>query len=114
MSLYQEQKMYKPKIEDIIPEYLDVEMGTLALDFIAGLRTSKINPAWTLTNQWKAVCKGKNIVRIGLGSWNPSDGNKKWVVVTYLQHLNSYANTIMTEGDNIFGFMTPTNLHSMQ
>jgi hypothetical protein len=98
LSLYQEQKKTKPKIEDVIPEYLDGDVKNLALDFVACLRAYKMNPAWTLTNQWKAVCKGKNLFRICLDPWNPQGKNRKWVVVAYLQNLDDYAGTVITEG----------------
>jgi len=97
MSLYQEQKKIKPKIEDIITERLDGDMKNLALDFVAHLRANKINPAWTLTDQWKVVSKGKNILRVGLSPWNPSGKNRRWVVTAYLQHLDTYAETIIAE-----------------
>jgi hypothetical protein len=100
MSLYQEQKKTKPKIEDLIPEYLDGEMKDSALGFIAALRVNKINPSWTLTNQWKAVCKGKNIIRVSLAPWTPSGKSKnaKWVITAYLQHLDTYTEIIIAEG----------------
>ena len=55
MSLYQVQKEINPKVEDVISDYLDGEMKRIALDFIAFLRTNKMNPAWTLTNLWKVT-----------------------------------------------------------
>jgi len=108
VSLYQQQKAIKPLIEDIIPEYLDGEMKKVALDFAAYLRANKMKPAWVLTNQWKAVYKGRNICRISLSPWNPPGKSRKWVVTAYLEHIKDYEEKITDEGlqnlvwDNVF------------
>ena len=109
LSLYQQQKAIKPLIEDIIPEYLDGDMRDLALDFVAHMRSNKMKPAWILTNQWKAIYKGKNLCRISLSTWwNPPKKDTKWVVTAYLMHLNDYEETVIRENlqhflwDNVF------------
>ncbi|MCL2363456.1 MAG: hypothetical protein FWC71_02200 [Defluviitaleaceae bacterium] len=106
MSLYQEQKKIKPKIEDVIPVCLDGDMQDIALDFVATLRSNKINPSWTLTNQWKSVCKGKNIFRLSLLPWTPpgKSQNAKWVVTAYLQHLDKYTDIVIAENLQSFLF----------
>lgn len=107
VSLYQQQKATKPLIEDVIPEYLDDDMKKSALDFIAYLRANKMKPAWTLTNQWKAVYKGRNICRITLSPWNQHK-KYKWVVTAYLEHIKDYEAIIINEElqnfvwDNVF------------
>ena len=102
ISMYQKQKASNPLIEDMIPEYLDGDMKQSALDFAMWLRENKIKPAWTLTNQWKAICIGKNLCRIGLSPWNPPGKNKKWVVTVYIEHIKSYEETIITEALQCF------------
>jgi len=108
-SLYQQQKAIKPLIEDVIPEYLDGNMKTLAPDFTAHMRANKMRPSWTLTNQWKTVCKSKNLCRISLSTWwNPPKADTRWVVTAYLMHLKNYEETIIHENlqrfllDNVF------------
>jgi len=99
VSLYQQQKAAKPLIEGVIPDHLDGEMKVIALDFIAHMRANKMNPAWTLTNQWKVLCKGKNLCRISLDKWwSPHKEDTRWVVTAYLQNLESYAETEVNEG----------------
>jgi len=98
ISLYQEQKVAKPLIEDFIPGWFDNDMKNLALDFTAHLRTKKMKPTWYLTNQWKALCKGKIICRISLNTWwSPPREDTKWVVTAYLRHLKSYEEAIISE-----------------
>ena len=107
VSLYQRQKNIKPPIEDLLPENLDGGALTDALDFIAHLRTNKMKPAWTLTNQWKAVFKGRNICRISLAPWSEKK-KRKWVVTAYLENIKKYEETIIAENlqrflwDNVF------------
>jgi len=95
-SLYQQQKAIKPLVEDIIPEHIEGGMKNSALDFIAWLRANKMKPAWTLTNQWKAVYKGRNICRITLSPWNEFK-KVMWVVTAYLEHIKEYEDAIINE-----------------
>ncbi|MCL2816453.1 MAG: hypothetical protein FWD23_17800 [Oscillospiraceae bacterium] len=97
LSLYQQQKAVKPLIEDLIPEHIDGDMKENALEFVAWLRANKMKPAWTLTNQWKAVCRGRNICRIGLCSGHSAEKGRKWVVTAYLEHLQGYEGTVIDE-----------------
>jgi len=106
-SLYQQQKAIKPPVEDIIPEYLDGEMKDLALDFAAHMRVNKMKPAWVLTNQWKAVYKGRNICRITLHQ-GLLPKKFEWIVTAYLEHLNEYEEIVINENlqrylwDNVY------------
>ena len=106
-SLYQQQKATKPLVEDIIPDFLGGGALKNALDFIAYLRANKMKPSWTLTNQWKAAFKSRNICRITLAPWSEKKKNK-WVVTAYLENLKKYEDTLIAENlqrflwDNVF------------
>ena len=54
MSTYDpfKQSKTKPKIEEVIPEYLTGDNKQRALDFATWLRTNKMSPAWKITNGW--------------------------------------------------------------
>lgn len=98
-SLYQQQKAIKPLIEDLLPDFLDGDMKNSALDFVTFMRSNKIKPAWTLTNAWKAVCKGRCICYIHLGGGGAASAkNVKWVVTPYLEHINEYEKQILADG----------------
>ena len=96
-SLYQQQKACKPRVEAIIPNVLGDDADT-ALRFVAALRANKINPSWTLTNQWKAVYKGRNLCRITLSSDQSWAQYRRWVVTAYLENLTAYEATVLKEG----------------
>ena len=68
---FREQKAMKLKIEDEIPKFLEGDMKRSALDFVAYMRASKMQPSWQSTNSWKASFKGQNIcvIRLSNGSW---------------------------------------------
>ena len=92
-SLLEYQKKNKAKIEDFISEYLDGDMKKLALDFVAHMRENKMTLRWAgFTNAWKAVCKGRCICYINL-SW----GDVKWLVTPYLENINDYEGSIISE-----------------
>jgi len=110
VSLLQEQKKNKPKIEDVIPDYLDGEMKKAALDFARHMQENKMPLRWAgFTNAWKAACKSQCIcyVRLRGNSDVPSDGNsggRLWVVTPYLDHMHEYEGTVLREGvQNIIG-----------
>jgi len=90
MSVYQNQKVNKPKIEEIIPAHLDGEMKTLALDFVNYLREKKMSPIWASGNSWKLNNKGKGICYIKLD-------NEKWTLIPLLNHLNKYKDMVVSE-----------------
>ena len=94
MSLYQQQKAAKPLVEDLVSQHFDSEMKTLALDFAAHMRENKMKLTWTLTNQWKAVCRGRCVCYVGL----EYDKNVSWTITPYLEHIKEYEETIINEG----------------
>ena len=61
------EKSIKPKIDDIVEEFLDGENQNRALKFIAYLKSNNINIHWTNTNTWKAVKKGVCVCYISMG-----------------------------------------------
>jgi len=97
LTLYQQQKTTKPKIEDVIPYYINGDMKKTALDFVKYLRVNKMSPSWNGANQWGTVSQGKNICYISLGnkSWRKSD---YWIINLHLTHIKNYEISIMNEG----------------
>ena len=73
LSFAEQQKIAKPKIENVIAEALDGERQQNALSFVAWLRANKLNPVWTATNAWWVNYKGKRLVSIRLRGTN-TDG----------------------------------------
>lgn len=69
-----------------------------ALAFVDALRDAKIRLSWTLTNQWKAVYKGRNLCRITLSSGQSWAQYRRWVVTAYLERLADYEQTVCAEG----------------
>jgi hypothetical protein len=113
LTYFQQQKVDKPLVEDVIPVYLDGTMKKSALNLAAWLRANKLKPAWCLTNQWKAMCKGRNICRISMRPWSPGHKHRDWIanayiVTTYLENLNDYQEAVINEGlqnflwDNVY------------
>ena len=94
------QREIKPKVEDVLPYYLDNEMMESALLFMDYLREHKMNPRWAgVHNAWKYVYKGKPVYYIRLGKeWVRETENVKWVVTLYLNHLSEYEDFILREG----------------
>ena len=76
-SLFKEQKKARPKIEDVIPEYLGGDTRQSALDFVEYLRENNMQPQWSSANSWKFSYKGKGAghIRIEKDAWSPSPDN---------------------------------------
>ena len=92
------QKKTKPKIEEVIPYYLEEDMKQTALNFIAWLRNNKMRPVWAIHNGWKVI-KGKQICYIRLGKeWVNNTKDARWEVTIFLHHLDEYENEIVNEG----------------
>ena len=99
LTLLPVQRTIKPKVEDVLPYYLDGNLLESALDFVAYLRTERMNPGWAgVHNAWRANNKSKPICYIRLGKeWIRNTKNVKWVIVLYLNHMEEYANVIYQE-----------------
>ena len=95
------QRELKPDIEDILPHFLDGDELENALDFIAHLRSNKMNPRWAgVHNTWNCNYKGKIICFIRFGiTWHAKwKTNKiKWEISPNLININAYENEIINE-----------------
>jgi len=68
VTMNEEQKTTKPKIEDVINHFVDGETLKNAMAFIAYLRENNMNPRWASANSWRVTGKkSKPICRIDLG-----------------------------------------------
>ena len=67
MSFIKEQQKLKPKIEDIINEFLDGERLQNAQGFITYLRMNKLNPSYASYNAWWVNYKGKRLISLRVG-----------------------------------------------
>ena len=86
ITLLSVQKILKPKIEDVIPTYLEGDVKKSALDFIAYMRANKMQPVWLSHNTWKANYKGKGICSVRLPK---SDFPcKYWIVHPHISRWN--------------------------
>ena len=61
-----EPKKARPKIEDVIVDFLSGDSLKNALDFIAYLKENKMSPQWSATNSWKVSFKAHNVCFIRL------------------------------------------------
>ena len=108
----------KPKLEELIPDYLDGDMKKTALDFIAYMRANKMPPAYRPSLRYKCNYKGSGICTISLprtfGNPNPYSDNEfaqewmsqeniknNWVVIPQLDHLSWYEDKIDEKMKNI-------------
>ena len=68
---FQEQKALKPKIEDFILECLNGETQQTALDFVAYVKSMKMNPRWSHKNAWDVRYKNGGVCKIYVwdGGW---------------------------------------------
>jgi len=111
-TLRQRQERIKPLIEDAINQSLDCDMKRNALDFVAYVRTNKLNLSWGgVINTWKATCKGSPICYIRVDTAH----NEKyaWSAGVRLHHFREYENIIISEGlhDEIFENLSHCDCH---
>lgn len=64
VSLYQEQKKTKPKVEDVINELLKGDRKQAALDFVSFIKSLKMTPQWASANSWAVSYKNKRVCYI--------------------------------------------------
>ena len=71
MSLYKEQKVIKPKIEEVAGDFLNAERTASLLNFAAFLRENKIGIQWASGNSWALNFKSKRFgsLHIYNGTW---------------------------------------------
>ena len=77
------QRVIKPKVEDVLPYFLDEEMIGIALGFVAHLRAIKMNPRWAgVHNAWRANNKNRNkVIRFRAGSKKNAKVDKKIYII---------------------------------
>ena len=86
MSLYQSQKAVKPKIEDVVGDFLNKDLQKNLMDFLGFLQENKLTPRWQSSNSWKVSYKGKGICFIKIvepSSWfvmHSAITSEKWLV----------------------------------
>jgi len=85
------QKKNKPKIEDVIPHYLDNKAAKAAIDFASYLQTNKTQLKWASENRWKAVYAKSTFCWV----WLYQNG---WQVSPCLSTINDYEDFIINEG----------------
>jgi len=92
------QRSLKPKIEDLVPDYLNDAMKQSALDFIVYLRVNKMQPVWQSTNTWRANHKGQQVctVRLSENSWCVAPRISRWNKL--ISSYNMYEKQITEEG----------------
>jgi len=107
----------KPKLENLIPEYLEGDMKKTALDFVAYMRENKMSPSYRPSLRYKCNYKGKSICTISFPrsnfcngafdnefdqAWMPEDRSKNfWAVIPELHHINEYETLIDDDMKNI-------------
>jgi hypothetical protein len=92
-----EQKISKPKIEEVINEYIkDENAKKIMLDFIAWLRKNKMSPSWNATNSWKVsrnkqkvfiLGVDKNVITINRFWLNFTDEYQAYIINNNLQNI---------------------------
>ena len=80
------EKKAKPKIEDIVRDYLSGEILSNAINFISYLKENKMSPQWSAANSWKVSYKAHNVLFIRLGSESQYYGIDRgsWYVYAFI------------------------------
>jgi hypothetical protein len=92
VSLYQEQKKAKPKIEDVINDLLEGGRKQAALDFVSYIKSLRMTPQWASANSWAVNYKNKRICYIKVGDYVA--GGVSWYIrpaITYDDALIAFA-----------------------
>ena len=92
-----EQKKTKPRIEDVLPIYLDGEKLKNAMDFVAFLRENKMSPGWRSPNSWCASYKGKVVAYIKLGEAAYLSSEYDFWQIVFFDHYNSENEELLGE-----------------
>ena len=87
-----EKKKARPKIEDVISDFLSGEALTNGLNFISYLKENKMSPQWSAANSWKVSYKAHNILFIRLGSESKYYGIEKgsWYIYAYIGEYENF------------------------
>ena len=75
MSTFKNQKLIKPKPEDIAGELNDANRVANILNLVEFIRSKKIGIQWEASNAWALKYKGKKIfqLKIGAARWDSCD-----------------------------------------
>jgi len=89
-------KAAKPKIEEVISEYVDANIRETAADFAEYMRANKMPLRWASTDRFKALQKKTAICWVDLNQRALSP--VKWRVSTVLTNIAQYEKFILDEG----------------
>ena len=94
-TIIQEQARLKPKIEEIIPEYLEVESRQSLEELLDFCRANGIKCTWSATNIWKLSLKSKTAGMIYIGKFpcQKADIAKNW----WCMHIPMFEEVILNE-----------------
>ena len=94
-TIIQEQARTKPKIEEIILEYLNGESRYSLEKFLEFCRAYKIKYPWSATNIWKLAFKGKTVGMIYIGKYPCQRDNitKNW----WCTHIPMFEEVVIKE-----------------
>ena len=93
-TIVQVQAKTKPKIEDMIPEYLDGEAKQSMLKFLEVCKTHGVKTKWSATNRWKLVLNGENIGMIYMATKPCYDVNQGFLKNEWYTFTNNSSNLI--------------------
>lgn len=84
-SKYEEQKETKPRIEDMVNNYLYGQLKNDAIDFVNFLKTNKLSPQWASTNSYALSYKSRRvcIIKINEEEWT------LWLNTQYNDEFNA-------------------------
>ena len=92
-----EQRKTKPKIEDVLPIYLDGDSLKNATDFVAFLREHKMSPGWRSPNSWCSNYKGKVVAYIKLGESAYQNSKSDFWQIVFQNHYNDESKALFDE-----------------
>ena len=93
----QEQARLKPKIEEMIPEYLDGEIRQSLFGFLEFCFANGIKIKWSATNRWKLAYKSTLVGMIYLAKCPCMPGGNKFEKNTWYIHVNMEEEVIRKE-----------------
>jgi len=79
MSTYKNQKVIKPKPEDVAGDFLDTEKTAAMLNFVEFIRGNKIGIRWASSNSWTLHYKGKRLGYLKIFAGKPNTSiDRSW------------------------------------
>ena len=77
MSVYQSQKITKPKPEDVAGDFLDAERFADMLNFVEFIRAKKIGIRWASGNSWALMYKSKKLGELKIYYYDIQSGYER-------------------------------------